>query len=229
MGLLNIDCNLTTNTTTSIIAAKYVLDLSANDGHRDVSANTGIQRAAIYIVHIVTRTLDDDIHASINVSILTGTIDVGDSQRTVTNLVDLLVNVTANTFLVTTTINPTDGSAFCNNLSSTRNTANSFDIGSWIWNPFAFIILDRIKTVTSTEYITNLEATVDGNFRLRNRCRVTATIYILNTCIITSVDFNLGILSVGRQVVGQVTTTINRMEFPTVYSMSVNCRYAICR
>ena len=84
-----------------------------------------------------------------------------------------------------------------------------FHVGSRIGLPYTTCVLDRVFTVTSAKDHTDFKTTVDCDECLWHRSGVAAAIHIFYTRNTTILDEYLCVLAIDREVVRQVTATID--------------------
>ena len=94
----------------------------------------------------------------------------------------------------------------------TSNRSSSYDDGTFIILPYT-ILLNIIAAVATAKSITNGMRTCDRYVCSRHQCRITTAKDFLDTGNPTTVDQHVCLLSISGQIVSQITTTIDTLDF----------------
>ena len=192
VSFLNVDGDVTTDTTHTVITTINRGKDTTLDSQGDITLDVGLIRSAKHILDFTTLTAGR--HGNIDVSCrqgfitISGTVQVYNAQGTVGTCRLLHIRTTNSSSGIATTKGLTDGSALQQDIGVMRHISTGISL-------IARTIVNFITTVTATKDITNFESTYDIDIAKGHRGCITATIDFIDADVRTSVDNHLRLLS----------------------------------
>ena len=158
VSLFDVDGDVATNTSCTVIAAIDILELTGFDGERYIVFDIGIIGAAIHVFNfgiISTRTAGDGNVNYFHIRLITCSVQTGQVQRTIIVCpASVDIHSSAQAFRIATTKDST-------NLTTNRSyICFTTDYGTVVLIPRT-ILVDQVTTVTTSKSIAYIVRTID--------------------------------------------------------------------